>query len=285
MQVVREDPLSKERRLLRKLTQNPTPDQVHGFRTTARRIEALLTAVLGRPGKNEKKLLKQLERVRRRAGRVRDLDVQIGNLQELQLGREGQCKLRVLQHLKAGRRKAIKKLLSELDERTVSRIHKRLLRTGQKVSKARGAKSKVGTTTPKGPNVISLTAKRMQKLQSKLPLSEKTLHEYRLRCKRLRYTLELSSDPEAARLIEHLKSIQNAVGKWHDSVVLLETARSVIDHEGNCGVISALRNLSQAQLWQALQVTRGAAAVLAGSPSRKPVESKAPPVIATAASA
>lgn len=281
MPAAKQDPLQKERRLLRKLSVDPTPDQVHGFRTTSRRIEALLAAVLEQPGKNERKLLKQLGRVRRRAGRVRDFDVQIGNLQALNIGRESECKELVFQRLKEKRKKATKRLLASLDKRTVGRIDKRLLRTARKVSKTRPAASQQKPIGPKPINAAEFTARHLQKLESKLPLSEETLHEYRLRGKRMRYTLELSKDPEAPRLIEQLKGVQDAIGKWHDSVVLLKSAQAAINHNGSCPLTAALRNLSKAQLWQALQVTRSALASLAGSSARKPVR-KAAPLIAAA---
>jgi CHAD domain-containing protein len=289
MQAPATDPLVREGRLLRKLSQNPTAGQIHGFRTTARRIEALLASVFDDPRKNERKLLKQLDRVRRRAGRVRDLDIQIKNLQQLHLGREGQCRLEVLQHLRAGRKKALRKLADSVDDRTVERLQKRLRRTADKISKLRSTKSaNSGSGSPKTakpPGARAFTARRLQALQEKLPLSEQTVHEYRLRCKRLRYTLELSRDPEAAQLIEQLKEVQDAIGKWHDSTVLLETAQSVIDHPGSCPLLSALRNLSKAQLWQALQVTRNIITALAEPTPRKIVPVPAAPAMSSAATA
>lgn len=278
MPAARKDPLQKQRNLLRQLARNPKPDQVHGFRTTARRIEALLAARFDKPGKNERKLLKQMARVRRRGGRVRDLDVQIQNLQALNIGRESECKELVLQRLKERRKKAVKRLLGALDKRSVERIEKRLERAARKVSRSRpgGAANRHQTT-----NAAETTARHFEKLQAKLPLSEETLHEYRLRGKRMRYTLELSHDPQAPKLVERLKEMQDAIGKWHDSVVLLESAQAVIEHNGSCPLLVALRNLSKAQLWQALQITRGTLANLAGAPPRKPSR-KAIPIVAAA---
>src|SRR5262245_28088331 len=230
MQAPATDPLQRESRLLRKLSQNPTAGQVHSFRTTARRIEALLASVFNEQRKNERKLLKQLDRVRRRAGRVRELDIQIKNLQQLHLGREGQCRLQVSQHLRAGRKKALRKLAESVDARTVQRLQKRLRRAAAKISKIRAAKSTNSASGSKNgskrPTARVFAARRLQTLQEKLPLSEQTVHEYRLRCKSLRYTLELSDDPEAPKLIEQLKEVQDAIGKWNDRSVLLDTYQS-----------------------------------------------------------
>jgi CHAD domain-containing protein len=280
MPAASKDPLQKQRRLLRQLSKSPKPDQVHGFRTTARRIEALLAARLEQPGKNERKLLKQMAKVRRRAGRVRDLDVQISNLEALNIGREAECKALVFERLKGRRKKALKRLLGALDGGTVQRIEKRLARAARKVSRVRSA---AGSSNPgKVPDTAQAIAGRLQKLQSKLPLSEETLHEYRLRGKRMRYTLELSRDPQATKLVDQLKEMQDAIGKWHDSVVLLESAQAAINHNGSCPLIAALRNLSKAQLWQALQITRGTLAGLAGASSPRKPTRKASPMMAAA---
>ena len=283
-----QDPLQKERRLLRKLADNPTPDQIHHFRTNARRIEAVLDLVFDKPRKNERKLLKQLGRVRRRAGRVRDLDVQITTLQTLHLGREDQCKRQVWRSLRAQRKKALKRLVESVDRRTIARLQKRLSRTAQKLSPAKGNGNRpsFNPNSSDSSSPRTLTARRLQKIQSRFPLSESTLHEYRLRCKRLRYTLELSKSSEAPEVLDQLKKIQDSVGRWHDSVVLLGTAESIIDHGGSCPLISALRNLSKAQLWQALEITRGVMAALVSTPVRKPAQQKpAASTLATAASA
>jgi CHAD domain-containing protein len=186
--------------------------------------------------------------------------------------------------LRAGRKKALKKLEDSLDERTVERLQKRLRRAAQKVSKVRSIDS--GTRNGSKPaSAKAFIARQLQALQQKLPLSEQTVHEYRLRCKRLRYTLELSKDPEVPALIDQLKEIQDAVGKWHDGTVLLESAQSVIDHPGSCPLLSALRNLSKAQLWQALQVTRNTVTALSAPSERKLIPVKAALPMSSAASA
>jgi len=67
-----------------RLSSGARPEVVHQLRTTIRRIETVVGA-RPEPGRNEKKLLKQLRRLRRRAGKVRDLDVQIEALRSLGL--------------------------------------------------------------------------------------------------------------------------------------------------------------------------------------------------------
>src|SRR6202050_5067689 len=71
-------------RQLTKLAAKPAPESVHKFRTSSRRVEALLDE-LDAADRNSTKLLKLLARLRKKAGRVRDLDVQIGSLRNLKV--------------------------------------------------------------------------------------------------------------------------------------------------------------------------------------------------------
>src|SRR5262249_57669076 len=107
-------------------------------------------------------------------------------------------------------------------------------RAAAKISKIRAAKSTNSANGSKNgskrPTARVIAARRLQTLQEKLPLSEQTVHEYRLRCKRLRYTLELFDDPEAPKLIEQLKEVQDAIGESHATTLLLATSPSLIPH-------------------------------------------------------
>src|ERR1017187_577749 len=72
-------------RQLTKLAAKPAPNSVHRFRTNGRRLEIVLTELSPNPGRNGKKLLKLLARLRKKAGRVRDLDVQVALLRSLKM--------------------------------------------------------------------------------------------------------------------------------------------------------------------------------------------------------
>jgi CHAD domain-containing protein len=71
-------PLSKLRKLLKKMPKQPTPEQVHDLRTNTRRVEASLKALqLDRNGEG-RQVLKAVTPMRKRAGGVRDMDVLTG---------------------------------------------------------------------------------------------------------------------------------------------------------------------------------------------------------------
>ena len=61
-------------RQIGKLLKSASTDNVHKFRTNSRRIEALVSELAPENG-NQKKLLKLLSKLRKKAGKVRDLDV------------------------------------------------------------------------------------------------------------------------------------------------------------------------------------------------------------------
>ena len=79
-------------RQLAKLPSKPAPENIHRFRTSTRRVEVLVTD-LAWNRRNDKKLLKLLDRLRKKAGRVRDLDVEIAALQALRF-RRSRCENR-----------------------------------------------------------------------------------------------------------------------------------------------------------------------------------------------
>jgi len=87
-----------ERNLL-KLASELKPESVHGFRTSARRLQTLLEELKSERNGNEKKLLKLLSRIRKRAGKVRDLDVQVSTLRSLKIPQEPRRKTQLLQNL------------------------------------------------------------------------------------------------------------------------------------------------------------------------------------------
>jgi CHAD domain-containing protein len=71
-------PTRKVRKLLKKLPKRPTSDQIHDLRTNARRSEATISALRLTKAKNERSMLRDLKKVRKGAGKVRDMDVLTG---------------------------------------------------------------------------------------------------------------------------------------------------------------------------------------------------------------
>src|SRR5438034_10700268 len=63
------------RKLLKNLPRQPTPDEIHSLRTHTRRFESTLDALGLDSKRNERRALRDLGRLRGRAGKIRDMDV------------------------------------------------------------------------------------------------------------------------------------------------------------------------------------------------------------------
>jgi CHAD domain-containing protein len=85
------------------------------------------------------------------------------------------------------------------------------------------------------------------------------LHQYRLRCKRIRYVAEMAGkEPLAEAVVEQLKAIQDAVGEWHDWDTLTARAEALFADAPNAPIITALRGVKHSKLVEATHATEAA---------------------------
>jgi CHAD domain-containing protein len=120
-------PARKLRKILKKFPKNPTPEQVHTLRTNARRLEAIFGALLPDGLDRSQKLL-GLARVRKKAGRVRDMDVLTQFSAGVSAEGEQEGKVQLLKHLGSKRRRKAGRLHKTVEE-TLPTIRPRLKRT------------------------------------------------------------------------------------------------------------------------------------------------------------
>src|SRR4030081_955433 len=85
-----------ERDLL-KLSSKLKPKNVHGFRTGTRRVQTLLEELAPGGTRHATKLLNLLRRIRKRAGKVRDLDVELSAFERWNISRYRRRKTLLLQ--------------------------------------------------------------------------------------------------------------------------------------------------------------------------------------------
>src|SRR5580704_6585694 len=135
-----------------KLTKDPAPASVHKFRTNSRRIEALLSEVASNLNRNDKKLLKLLSRLRKKAGRVRDLDVEIASLRSLKIPEGNGHKSEFVSNLAQERSKRELKLTKAFNRETASELRKRLKRALGEIE------------IPKNTEPLTLTLHKLAKL-------------------------------------------------------------------------------------------------------------------------
>ncbi len=234
------------------------PETVHQLRTTVRRVETLMAATWPSDGRSSKKLAKQLDRIRRRAGKVRDLDVQIAALGSLRLESIARDKAKVRRFLEKFRAKRERKLLKTCREELRDGLQRRLKRTATRLHEAPSA------------DRSRLESRRRQLLSSALDkfataarrrpaLSEANLHDFRMDCKRARYVAEMAGEgPEVTAVVGQLKRIQDAIGEWHDWLTLANTVENLVSLSGQSPLVSALRASTRSKCLEALRTTADA---------------------------
>ena len=270
-------------KLARELTQlvkKPLPESVHKFRTNSRRVEALLSEVVVESRRNDQKLLRLLARLRKKAGRVRDLDVQIAALRSLKIPGGNGHKAQFMEALVEERAEREKKLARAFDRDTANEIRRRLKRTAARM------------TIPADTEPLTLTLAKLAQLgRDFVPLTEKTLHQYRIIGKRARYIAELSdNEPEARRVVDRLKHMQDVIGDWHDWLKLTQKAEDLVGSARASLLVAMLRNVTQAKFRQSLDAVAEIRSELAGkilrpataAQTRKPSRDEAPPTAAVA---
>lgn len=272
------------------MASKPVPDDVHKFRTAVRRLEAVLEELFPEQSRHHRKMLRQLSRLRRRAGRVRDLDVQIARLRSLKMSAEPRRKTEILRTLAEMRGKRERKLLKALDGETVGGLRRRLKRAQADFE-----------TPPRTPDPLALSLRLFKRLADQQgPLTEEVLHQYRMNGKRVRYIAELAGKTGPAQhMIAKLEHMQDALGDWHDWLSLTQTVQKLAGDDLNSPLLSALNNITRAKLREAMQaVTETRAALLskpvsfirhedahlrsAAAARRKPSSSQAVPATAIA---
>lgn len=246
-------------RQLTKVAKKLDPTSVHKFRTYSRRVEALLEELHPEPSRNDRRLLKLLGRLRKKAGRVRDLDVQMSNLRSLKIAREAGQKSQLQRALVQERGKREKKLAQSLNKEKKRELRKRLKRASDDLE------------VPQSKPPLNATMREFIQLgRGQGPLTEKTLHQYRIAGKRARYLAELAGkDPEAQRVIEQLKALQDVIGDWHDWLKLAERAEELFGGVRDSALVAALRNLTRAKFRQGVDAVVEMRSNLAG---KKPVK-------------
>jgi CHAD domain-containing protein len=234
----------KLERDLIKLSSKPQPNTVHRFRTGTRRLQILLLELSPKLDRSDKKLLKLLGRIRKRAGKVRDLDMQSAAVRSLKVPREPRRKTQLVNHLIELRGKQEKKLRKQLDKATVREIRKRLRRAAKHFR-------------PEACRDPLAVARAMLEAlhRTDAPLTEIVLHQYRILSKRARYAAEFANPSAASEhFIAQIKRIQDALGDWHDWLTLTQTASADLGDVRESPLVAELHNVTGAKYRRGIAV-------------------------------
>ena len=251
-----------------KLSSKPRAENVHRFRTGTRRLQILLGELSPKLDRSQKRLLKMLGKIRKRAGKVRDLDVQLAALRSLRIPREPRRKTQLIHHLIELRRDQEKKLRKAAGKDTVSEIRKRLKR----------ANKDFDPKTSRDP--VTVARAMLEKIgRGEAPVTEALLHQYRILSKRARYAAEFAGEStDAERFIAELKRLQGVLGDWHDWLILTQTAGEHLGEVRESSLVAELHNVTGAKFRHAVAVLsnlRGARRAV------KPIATGATPAAAT----
>jgi CHAD domain-containing protein len=227
-----------------KLSSKPRAENVHRFRTGTRRLQILLGELSPRLDRSQKKLLKLLGRIRKRAGKVRDLDVQLAALRSLKMPREPRRKTQLVNHLIELRSRQEKKLRKAVEEDAVREIRKRLKRASKNFS-------------PEASRDPLAVARGMLEgiARGDAPVTEALLHQYRILSKRARYAAEFAEpSAESEQFIAELKRMQDVLGDWHDWLTLTQTASKHLGEVRESSLVAELHNVTGAKFRHAVAV-------------------------------
>ncbi len=250
-------PARKLRKLLKKMPKSPGVDDIHDFRTNSRRLETMLEAfALDRKG-NGRRLSKDVSKLRKRAGKIRDMDVLTDYVAKMaQPESERECAVRLLEYLGAQRKKQVKKFQSARKQ-YISKLRRRLQRTQRKIENTlppNGNGQLKGEPVPA--KVAASAFVMLSKLREPLKLGRTNLHPYRLKVKELRNLLQMAEGADHEEFVDGLGEVKDAIGEWHDWEVLATIAKGILRHGRNCQVLHALHTTAGNKYGKALSLAQ-----------------------------
>jgi len=229
-------------KFISKLGKSVTEKGVHRLRTTIRRMETLVDYTKPKLGKKQQKASNELRALRKRAGKVRDLDIQLGLLASIG-NRSASADRRALSEaLKSKRARQAERLTTVVKKLERSKFLDRLERITEKaVADASGAAEPVDAAQQELGELASEYSSRQM-------LKPARLHDLRIRLKRLRYRAELASEtPVQQEFVERVKSVQDVIGEWHDWEMLADNAEKQFGERINCALLVEVRSLLAAR--------------------------------------
>ncbi len=223
------------------MTEEVSSKDAHRLRTTIRRIEVAVEPA-GR-FRGSKKLQRQFDKLRRAAGHVRDIDVQVELLHGLNAEDYGDDCTTLGSVLKKRRSKVEKKAVSRIAKEIDKNLKHRLDEAADAIS---DAPPRVAAATER----TELIRQQYLEFTREIPQDGDALHNLRKACKRLRYRLEAIPGRESRALEKQLKGVQDAIGAWHDWATLTQEAEKRLAPR-SIAFVAYLRSLAIAKRHEA----------------------------------
>ena len=248
-----------------KVLDDAKPKSVHRLRTTVRRIESLVSYANPDIGKKEERTLEKMADLRKRAGKVRDLDVLAGLLGNLGNGSAAKDRKTLADVLEKKRAQQTKRLVSALKKLHEGKFFGRLHRIAQEAAVPRDKNRPLAPLE----EAKAQLSRMADDLGSGEKLNPSRLHEARVTLKRLRYLAELAEGSTAQKdFIHKLKSTQDAIGNWHDWLELTQRAEKQFSDRANSALVHEARTVLSARHSDAISSMQKLFS-LAHSPAKK----------------
>jgi len=241
----------KLRKSLQSAAKRLTPEDVHKLRTRARRVVSLADAQ-SLPALDKSNLAKPLKRIRKKAGRVRDMDVLTEHLATMHSDEDLSCRTQLLQYLGEKRYRRADRLVQLLEDKG-PKLRKELRRVAKDFARDTGRKSSKAArraNTKQSAQVLELTAG----LSEPAHLNQSNLHPYRLKVKELRDALRMAGGTRDSRFAGVLGQCKDSIGEWHDWEALIAIAEKTLDHRPECPLIQELKQISKQKFDSALTI-------------------------------
>jgi CHAD domain-containing protein len=251
--------IRKLRKMLKKASKLPDPENVYKLRTRTRRLEATIEA-LGLASKNNGRiLLRELRRIRKKAGKVRDMDVLTSHLFGVRLDNDKDCLVQLLEYLGAKRYRYARRLHRSMRHHGAE-IRQRLRRTEVHLKQIEKDGRKKGSRPPGEMDTTAAAAvlQLSRGLNTPPSLNRGNLHAYRMKVKELRYVLQTNPNnttQELRELIDQLDECKDAIGEWHDWQELEKKAAKLLRNHPNCEMRHRLSAIQREKYESALSIT------------------------------
>jgi CHAD domain-containing protein len=252
------------------LDHDASPKGVHRLRTTIRRIESLVSYANPDIDKKLERSLEKMADLRKRAGKVRDLDVQADLLGTLGNGSTEKDRKTLAALLEKKRNRQSKRLESAVKKLQGSKFFTRMDRIAEQAGVLQDGKNR-----PLAPleEAWAQLAEMASDFAAQQTMKTSRLHEARVTLKRIRYLAELADKTtEQKKFIRELKSVQDVIGDWHDWEELTGTAEKQFSDRVNCALLREARTVLGARHSDAMSAVNKLFA-LALTPARKPPRS------------
>jgi CHAD domain-containing protein len=250
-----------------KLAEAVSEKGVHRLRTGIRRLETLVNYTGPKLSKKQEKALEELRALRKRAGKVRDLDIQIGLLGSIGNRSASTDRRTLLETLKKKRTKQADRLSSVVKKLEAGKFVARL----ERITEKSGAEAEQEKPSEPLQDVGKDLAELATEFSTRQMLKPNKLHELRIKLKLLRYRAELAPETaEQKQLVERLKSVQDAIGEWHDWEMLAESAEKEFGERMNCALLVEIRSLFAARYSAANSAAANLLTEYSPTPKKKP---------------